>query len=298
MQETSGGSRSFSILVLLVCRNRRDTTLATIDRIKRQDASVAASIAVFDDASDDGTPEAIAAAYPEITIVRGDGNAFWNGGLHRLWSAVQGRDVDAFLWLNDDTWLDDDAFARLERCWRTQQAGRRDRRLILVGSTRDEDGSLSYGAFDVVPSPTAFKLALRTPDAERLTPVDTFNGNIVLVGKGTVEAIGLNDPGFFHNLGDVDYGLRARAAGIPVLLVPGTLGLCAGNRAKRDRGYGAPGLSVMEQWRKVNSHHGIPFASWWRLTRRHSGKWWPLHFLLPYRHLAKVWKLRDSGPRA
>ncbi len=128
-----------------------------------------------------------------------------------------------------------------------------------------------------------------------MVPVDTFNGNVVLVGKGTVAAIGLNDPAFFHNMGDIDYGLRARDAGIPVLLLPGTLGECASNAAKRYRGYGAPDLSVIEQWRKVNTHHGMPFASWWRLTRRHSGKWWLLHFLLPYRHLVKFTRLRRSG---
>ncbi|MCD2317282.1 glycosyltransferase family 2 protein [Sphingomonas sp. IC-11] len=277
----------------MVCRNRRETTLAAIDRIKRQQGSTAVTIAVFDDASKDGTPEAIAQRYPDVRLVHGDGNAFWNGGLYQLWSAVRDAPVDAFLWLNDDTFLDPDAFVRLTAAW--QETDSADARLILVGATRESDGAISYSGYDVVPTPFAFRLQRVAPDATEMTPVATFNGNVVLVGRGAVAALGLNDPGFFHNLGDVDYGLRARRMGVPVFLLPSTLGVCDSNAAKRDRGYGSPKLGVHDQWRKVNTHHGLPFRSWWRFTRRHSGKWWPLHFALPYRHLLRFWKLRSSA---
>lgn len=287
-----------SILILIVCRNRRETTLSALDRLRRQDTDASLHIAVFDDASTDGTPEAIATHYPEVQIVHGDGSAFWNGGLHRLWSQAAVAQTDAFLWLNDDTWLDDDALSRLVAAWRAEQAACSDGRLILIGATRDTDGTVSYSGYDVTPSPVAFKLRRVQPDARQMTPVMTFNGNIVLVGRGVVDTIGINDPGFFHNLGDVDYGLRARRANIPALLLPGTLGLCEGNAAKRDRGYGSPRLSMREHWQKVNTHHGLPFASWWRFTRRHSGMWWPLHFLLPYRHLLRFWKRRPQQGQA
>lgn len=282
---------SLSILVLIVCRNRRDTTLAAIDRIKRQEGAAEVSIAVFDDASTDGTPEAIEQRYPDVRVEHGDGNAFWNGGLYQLWSAVRDSPVDAFLWLNDDTFLDDDALKRLAAAWKA--TGATEGRVILTGATRGEDGAISYSGYDVTPTPLAFRLQRVMPDAAVMTPVTTFNGNVVLVGRGAVTAIGLNDPGFFHNLGDVDYGLRARRAGIPVFLLPGTVGVCESNAAKLKRGYGSPVLGLREQWRKVNTHHGLPFRSWWRFTRRHSGKWWPLHFAIPYRHLLRFWKTRS-----
>jgi GT2 family glycosyltransferase len=250
------------------------------------------AIAVFDDASTDGTPEAILQRYPDVTIVYGDGNAFWNGGLYQLWSEVQEAPVDAFLWLNDDTFLDDDALMRLTSAFVT--IGREDRRAILVGATRGEDGQVSYSGYDVVHSPFAFRLKRVFPDVSTPKPVTTFNGNVVLIGRGALSIVGLNDPSFFHNLGDVDYGLRAQRAGVPILLLPGTLGVCDSNVAKRDRGYGSPHLSLRDQWRKVNTHHGLPFRSWWRFTRRHSGKWWPVQFILPYRHLLRFWKLRST----
>lgn len=280
--------RALSIMVLIVCRNRRETTTAAIDRVQKQYGQVTAQIAVFDDGSDDGTPEAIATGYPEVTLVHGDGNAFWNGGLHQLWSHVSDAEVDAFLWLNDDTWLDPDAFTRLNEAWHIHRAMPH-RNLILVGATRDVTGTASYGGYNIEPSPIALRLTRQPPNPDQAIPVDTFNGNIVLIGRGAMATVGLNDPGFFHNLGDVDYGLRATRAGIPVLLLPGTMGVCELNGAKYERGYGSPKLSMVEQWRKVNTHHGLPFTSWWRFTRRHSGKWWPLHFILPYRHLIRFW---------
>lgn len=284
---------SLSILVLLVSHNRKQTTLSAIERIKKQGDGEAVTIAVFDDASSDGTPEAIAQIYPDVRIERGDGNAFWNGGLHNLWSAVRDIPVDAVLWLNDDTLLDDDAFARLKAAWHVNanKAGR----IILVGSTRDADGTVSYGGYNVDRSPLAFRLRRVLPDTEATTPVMTFNGNVVLIGHGAAADVGLNDPEFFHNLGDVDYGLRAQRLSVPVLLLPGTIGTCDSNSAKTLKGYGSPQLSVFDQWKIVNTHHGLPFRSWWRFTRRHSGAFWPLHFVIPYRHLLRFWKLRSSS---
>lgn len=283
-------SSPLSILVLMVCRNRRETTLKAIERIRLQAPIISVSIALFDDASDDGTPQAVTSAHPDVTIVHGDGNAFWNGGMHQLWSQVKDTEVDAFLWLNDDTWLDEDAFERLETNWCEMARQDGGKSFILVGATRDTDGSVSYGGYDVEDTPLAFRLKPVSPLNSGLRPITTFNGNVVLVSKAAAKRIGINDPAYFHNLGDVDYGLRAMEAGIPVMLLPGTIGDCESNKAKSQRGYGSPLLSVREQWRKVNTHHGLPFRSWLHFTRRHSGAYWPLHFLLPYRHLLFFWK--------
>lgn len=279
-----------SMAILIVCRNRRETTLAALRRVAGQDLTIPRTIVLFDDASSDGTVEAVLDEFPDVRIVRGDGNAFWNGGLHAVWQAALAEPVDAFLWLNDDVVLDADAFAHLAQAWR-QLAQGKEPRFILAGATRGDDGAVSYGGMRHEKSPVALRFRAVAP-TDQLQPVDTFNGNIVLVPRHVVKEIGINDPYFHHNLGDVDYGLRARAAGIPILLLPGTLGHCAANDTKRTKGYGAPGTSAIHNWRKVNTHHGLPFKSWWRMTRRHSGRWWPLHFILPYRWLVLPWRRR------
>ncbi|QNE32444.1 glycosyltransferase family 2 protein [Sphingomonas sp. NBWT7] len=273
-----------AVAILLVCRNRRDTTVAAVRRLREQTLALLYRVVLFDDASTDGTAAAVLAEVPDAVVVAGDGSAFWNGGLHRAWQRALDLTCDAFLWLNDDVELDPDAFGRLAEAWMAMRAETGGEAFILAGATRGSGGDITYGGLRHVPTPFAFRLAATPPTAE-LQPIDTFNGNIVLVPRAVVERIGINDPAFHHNLGDMDYGLRASRAGIPVRLLPGTLGRCDANRAKRERGFGSRSLTLRDQWRKVNSHHGLPFRSWLHFTRKHSGSWWPLHFLLPYRRL-------------
>lgn len=276
------------IAVLLVAHNRRDKTVRAIRSIDPTQRVETVPV-LFDDASSDGTAAAAMEVRPDTIMVSGEGHAFWNGGLHQAWTRALELDVDGYLWLNDDVELDADALDSLAESWKFQHESGHDA-FILVGATRGADGGQTYGGMVCKRrlQSISFPVELHGKEARQ---VDTFNGNIVLVPKTVTDRIGINDPEFFHNLGDVDYGLRANAAGIPVIALPGTLGVCEGNLAKSARGYGSPALSVGEQWRKVNTHHGLPPRSWLRFTRRHSGALWPIHFALPYRHLFKFWRL-------
>lgn len=276
------------IAVLLVAHNRREETVRALRSIASR-ASVETVPILFDDASSDGTANAAMEVRPDTIVVPGKGDAFWNGGLHQAWSRALELDVDGFLWLNDDVELDPDALDRLAGSWKVQHESGGDA-FILVGATRGANGVQTYGAMACKRrlQSISFPMELHGKEARQ---VDTFNGNIVVVPKSVTDRIGINDPEFFHNFGDTDYGLRAKAAGIPVIALPDTLGVCEANLTKSARGYGSPALSVGEQWRKVNTHHGLPPRSWLRFTRRHSGALWPIHFALPYRHLFKIWRL-------
>lgn len=263
------------IAVLLAVHNRRAMTMRALESLRSATAHFDLTIVLLDDASTDGTAEAALAAWPGAIVLKGNGNCFWNGGMHKAWKHALSLGVDGYLWLNDDVELDVDAMARLAQQWRRQ--GGAERPFVLVGATRDDAGRLSYGGQRRVSSPLALKFE-RIPLADHLQSAETFNGNIVIVSKGTVERIGINDPGYLHAMGDIDYGLRANAAGIQILVLPGTLGLCNNNMSIRyNQG------RLRERWRKITSHRGIPPKSWWLLTRRHSGIWQPIHFLAPYR---------------
>lgn len=285
--------------ILLVCHNRRDTTLRALRGIAAQVSAFPVRTILFDDASTDGTASAVRREFPATTILEGDGSAFWNGGLNQAWQRAASEPVEAFLWLNDDVELDTNAFSRLTAAWQSMRDCLGHERFILAAATRDREGNVTYGGFRRERSPFAFRLK-QMPPSDELQSIDTFNGNIVLVPRAVVDCIGINDPVFHHNLGDIDYGLRARAKGVRVMLMPQTLGICEANLAKQTGGFGSPRLTLRERWRKVNSHHGLPFKSWWHLTQRHSGPWWPLHFLLPYRKLLipKWFSAKSSVTRA
>lgn len=268
------------VTVILACHNRRETTLRALRSLDPSRAPFDLSVVLFDDGSTDGTAAAVRAEFPDAVIVSGDGSAFWNGGMHRAWSKALELRPDAYLWLNDDVELDADALARLRDAWLRAQARHEDGAFVLVGATRNARGALTYGGMRRKDVPFAFRLE-RLPETGTLERIDTFNGNIVLVSAPVVERIGILDPGYFHIYGDIDYGLRASRAGIPVLQLPGTLGLCETNP-----GTDLAALGLAQRWHHIlRSPWGTRPRSWWRLVRRHSGIWAPIHFVSPYRKL-------------
>jgi GT2 family glycosyltransferase len=275
------------IMALIVSHNRREATLSiisTLNTLVRNAELVLLTIILFDDGSTDQTLAAVRNSFPNVLVMQGDGSFFWNRGLHRSWMEALNHPHDAVLWLNDDVVIDKNIFAKVTTFWNQAERRRPDRRFILVGATRDSRQNITYGGHIKKNRIFSFKIDLVSPGTD-LLPIDTFNGNFVIVPREVTQVIGLNDPTYHHNFGDVDYGLRARKAGIDVLLLPGTVGVCERNIRKYEYGYGSPNLSTFEQWTKVNSHHGLPPRSWFRFTRRHSGLYFPLHFFLPYRHL-------------
>lgn len=263
------------IAVLIAAHNRRALTVRALQALRRNHMGLNLSVVLFDDGSGDGTAAAVRSEWPDAVVLQGNGSAFWNGGMHQAWLRAQVLYPDGFLWLNDDVRLDDDALPSLMSEWRRRGGGANP--FILVGATREEDGRLSYGGQRRVFSPFAFKLE-KLPISNRPQPADTFNGNIVLISRATVEKIGINDPSFFHSLGDIDYGLRAKRAGVEITVVPGTLGVCNTNPP-----LALTGRTLVERWRMLTSYRGIPLANWYKFTRRFSGIWFPFHFALPYR---------------
>ena len=272
------------VAVLIVCHNRREKTVRALRSLGRANAPWRIEVVLFDDGSTDRTAEAVREVWPDAIIMRGKGDAYWNRGLYEAWMAALRLPVDAFLWLNDDVELDPDAITKMEQTWVALESRQGNRQFILVGATRDRTGATTYGGYRREASPFALSFRLVEP-GQGLARIDTFNGNLVLVPQEVVERIGINDPSYFHSMGDIDYGLRAKAAGTGLFLVPGTLGLCAANRLKSDGAFGGPRSTLHERWKRANSYLGLPPRSWWRLTRRHSGIWFPLHFLSPYRRL-------------
>ncbi|MFM7143456.1 MAG: glycosyltransferase family 2 protein, partial [Alphaproteobacteria bacterium] len=246
-------------------------------------------VLLVDDGSRDGTAEAVAARFPAVEILRGDGSLYWNGATRLAFETARRRDPDFFLWLNDDTTLDPDGLDRLLATWRDA----RDRcagRVVVVGATRDPStGLATYGGLVRVSRWDPLRFAVLPVSAEPVA-CSTFNGNCVLIPREVAALVGTNDASFRHGLGDFDYGLRCAAAGCELIVAPGTVGACRRTRAPwRD-----PDLPVGRRWAALLSDKGLPPRAWGRYARRHGGPLWPLFFLAPYLSLARSAPSRHS----
>lgn len=281
------------IAVILSCFNRRQKTLDAIGCVRAQSALDHAAIDVFvtDDGSRDGTAEAVLANYPGTRLLKGSGQLYWNGGMRLAWAEAFRGSYDFFLWLNDDTFLFPDC---VQRMLETHAAGmaRCGKPGIVVGSTQDEHGRTSYGG--ELQKSRLRPLTLTTIAAsDNVQSCDTFNGNCVLISNGAADVLGNLDARFVHAIGDTDYGLRAKRAGIPMWVMPRHAGRCVNDHPQAGS-FTDSMLPLRQRLRQVMAPKGLPWHPWLLLCRRHAGPLWPLYWLWPYLKIVATSLLRTK----
>ena len=206
------------IAALLTVHNRKVQTLRCLNNIFNSvghEIEYHMDVYLTDDGCTDGTADAVRSEFPQVHIVHGDGNLFWNRGMHKAWVEASVREYDYFVWLNDDTYLYDNAILRLLSCSYIFSDSN-----IIIGSTCDTkgEGKVTYGGMD--------------ENKEQLfsntEPLECYymHGNIVLIPNAVFKKVGYNDSYYRHSLGDHDYGLMARKKDIKVILAPGFFGEC------------------------------------------------------------------------
>lgn len=246
--------------VLLTVHNRREKTLRCLQSLFRQKLPLGYGMDVYltDDGCTDGTPEAVAAQFPQVVIINGNGNLFWNRGMYAAWDrAAKEKDYDYYLWLNDDTFVYDFTLASLlNAAIETCSAA------IIVGATQSTDktqhtygGRLSDGQ---LPKPCG-----------KLQQIRYFNGNIVLIPKSVYMSLGNLDYYFMHSKGDYDYGMRANKAGIKMFQAGEYLGECD-LHPSLDK-WCDPTVPFKERWKMLHRPNGMPPKEIYYLNLRHRG---------------------------
>ena len=78
--------------MLVTVFNRCDITIQGLRRLYVAIAALPGDyffdVYLTDDGCTDGTPKAVAAEFPDIHIVQGDGSLFWGGGMRLAWKAA------------------------------------------------------------------------------------------------------------------------------------------------------------------------------------------------------------------
>lgn len=271
------------IAVLITSHNRREMTLACLDALvaNRLPSAVTLAVILVDDGSTDGTSEAVRQRFPDVEVLPGTGHLYWNVGMRRAFGHALNAGFDAYLWLNDDTFLDPDALDRLVRIWRDERLAPGGM-AILVGTTRDPDsGAITYGGLERHSNwrPLSFSPVL---SADAPVECATMNGNCVLVPHRVAQVLGNLDSAFVHAMGDIDYGLRAGRAGIKVWVVPGYVGSCRAHQPTESPGEQAKRRPFLARWNETLGPKRLPPRAWMTLVRRHGGLLWPIYWASPY----------------
>ena len=244
----------------MTVHNRCATTLSCLEHLADLSFDQSRySLAIFltDDGCTDGTAEAVRQSYPAVRILPGDGNLFWNRGMFTAWTAAEKEGYDYYWWVNDDTFVFRDALSRL-----LAASERHLDKAVIVGSTcaSDDSGAITYGGW---------KDGRVIVDLETEQACDTMNGNLVLIPASVLAAIGKNDPAYHHALGDLDYGLRAREAGLEIYVVSGICGTC--DLHKKPVAWMDPEQSFRKRWDNFFSPAGNNPFEFFRFKRRHFG---------------------------
>ena len=135
--------------ILITCFNRKDKTLSCLKSIYTQAKVKDLSLTIYlvDDGSSDGTSNAVSSTYPEVNILFGDGNLYWNGGMNLAWRAAIKGCFDYYIWINNDIEMVSDAFRVMFEAYHSGYTSSTTKP-VVVGCFYDPDsGHHAYGGF-------------------------------------------------------------------------------------------------------------------------------------------------------
>ena len=230
-------------------------------------------ICVVDNASTDGSPERVAADFPDVHLIRLPVNLGCSVGVNRGIRYLLREGADYVWILNNDVEVDPDCASRLvEFCEDRPDVGVCGP-LIYYWEARDRLWFAGgYVDFDLLEADHC-----GTVEEFRSLPADRryISGCALFVRSAVFERVGLIDERFFIYCNDTDFGLRAGRAGFNIEVVPEAVtfhkvsAFSGGEDARSPFKTYHILRSSMLFWRK--------HLDWWGFHRRwcagHLGKW-------------------------
>lgn len=230
--------------VCVVTYNTAELSAAALRRLCDSDQGVDLRLLVHDNASDDGTPAALAAAVPEAEVEVSGTNLGFARAVNRL---LERSDAPWVVALNSDAWPEPGALGRL-----VAAAEAHPEAAVVVPKLLRPDGSLEHSTH---PFPTVTLALAEVTGGRRWLPrrlrrrwclegawdhdrprdVDWAVGACWLWRRAALDQVGGLDERFFMYVEDLDWCWRARRAGWAVRFEPAAVVRHVGNASGRAR---------------------------------------------------------------
>jgi GT2 family glycosyltransferase len=197
-----------NVAIVIPVYNRLKVTLNCLERLADSSVFDWADVIVVDDGSSDGTADAVERRFPQVILLKGNGNLWWAGGINMGMRHAYQKGAKYLIWLNDDCVPVDDAL-------RTLYDYSREHNAIAVGQAFCPSGHY-YGGH----KKTWTGLKLLSCSETQSILCDAFGGNAVCIPRDVVDAIDYLDAKRMPMApADADYGLRAKKRGLKAFVV-------------------------------------------------------------------------------
>lgn len=208
------------IFIVVPVHNRKALTERFLDCLSKQTFRNFTAI-VVDDGSTDGTSELIRQRFPEVTLLRGDGNLWWSGAtnLGVRQALLNASENDAVLVINDDLEVDPVYLERLYNVWQSSPD-------TLIGSVAvDLDnpdrifcGGEKLGRWSAKSRWLNVGKKLSAFGSDHRVKVSLLNGAGTLIPASVFHEIGLYDERHFQQGGDSELAIRASNNGYSLIV--------------------------------------------------------------------------------
>lgn len=215
----SAVTKPLNLWVLMLCHNQVELTLACLATLAAQ--TQPAHVLVIDNASTDGTAEAVRRCFADVEILRLDANLGYAGGNNAAMRHALAHGAQAMLLLNNDTRLAPDCLAQLAATLDAHPEAAAIGPMIYAWESWETissaGGEIDWAHADAV------NLGAGEQDNGQYParPVDVLNGCALLVRAAAVAQVGLLDERYFMYWEETDWCTRMARAGWKLWFEPG-----------------------------------------------------------------------------
>jgi N-acetylglucosaminyl-diphospho-decaprenol L-rhamnosyltransferase len=269
--------------IIIVSYNTRDITLACLGSVYAQTRETTFEVIVLDNASTDGSADAIAEKFPQVQLIRHPSNLGFAGGNNLAAKRAAG---EYLLLLNPDTVVLNGAIDTL-MAFAKESPGAG----IWGGRTVFADGTLNptycwkrqtpWSAFCCGSGLSSLFRGSRVLDPEAMgawnrdpaPEVDIVSGCFLLITRALWDTLGGFDPAFFMYGEEADMCLRARGHGARPRITTAATIVHLGGASEKVRSdklvrlLKAKTLLIRRHWSSPAARFGVAMLTFWPLSR-------------------------------